>query len=50
MAGDDEGVAERVNKDLQEDKEAVFDAEDTLLGSLASTATVVANVQVHRRG
>jgi argininosuccinate lyase len=35
------------NKDLQEDKEAVFDAEDTLLGSLASTATVVATLQVH---
>jgi argininosuccinate lyase len=34
------------NKDLQEDKEAVFDAEDTLRGSLASTATVVSNVQV----
>lgn len=35
------------NKDLQEDKEAVFDAEDTLLGSLASTATVVALIGVH---
>jgi argininosuccinate lyase len=29
------------NKDLQEDKEAVFDAEDTLAGSLAAAATVV---------
>ena len=29
------------NKDLQEDKEAVFDAEDTLAGSLVATATVV---------
>ena len=29
------------NKDLQEDKEAIFDAEDTLAGSLAATATVV---------
>jgi argininosuccinate lyase len=29
------------NKDLQEDKEAVFDAEDTLAGSLAATGTVV---------
>ena len=29
------------NKDMQEDKEAVFDAEDTLAGSLAATATVV---------
>ncbi len=35
------------NKDLQEDKEAVFDAEDTLSGSLASTATVVASLTVH---
>jgi argininosuccinate lyase len=29
------------NKDLQEDKEAVFDAEDALAGSLAATASVV---------
>jgi argininosuccinate lyase len=35
------------NKDLQEDKEAVFDAEDTLAGSLASTATVIALLTVH---
>jgi argininosuccinate lyase len=35
------------NKDLQEDKEAVFDAEDTLAGSLASTATVIAWLTVH---
>jgi argininosuccinate lyase len=35
------------NKDLQEDKEAVFDAEDTFVGSVASTATVVATLQVH---
>ena len=41
------GLPSGYNKDLQEDKEAVFDAEDTLLGSLASTATVVANVQVY---
>src|SRR5918992_475135 len=41
------GLPSGYNKDLQEDKEAVFDAEDTLLGSLASTATVVANVSVH---
>ena len=34
------GLPSGYNKDLQEDKEAVFDAEDTLLGSLASTATV----------
>jgi argininosuccinate lyase len=41
------GLPSGYNKDLQEDKEAVFDAEDTLLGSLASTATVVANVSVY---
>jgi argininosuccinate lyase len=35
------------NKDLQEDKEAVFDAEDTLAGSVASTATVIAWLTVH---
>ena len=35
------GLPSGYNKDLQEDKEAVFDAEDTLLGSLASTATVI---------
>jgi argininosuccinate lyase len=35
------------NKDLQEDKEAVFDAEDTLLGSISSTATVAALLSVH---
>jgi argininosuccinate lyase len=34
------------NKDLQEDKEAVFDAEDTLIGSLSSTATVIAMLEV----
>ncbi|HUF22614.1 MAG TPA: argininosuccinate lyase [Vicinamibacterales bacterium] len=29
------------SKDLQEDKESIFDAEDTLIGSLKSTAAVV---------
>lgn len=29
------------SKDLQEDKESIFDAEDTLIGSLRSTAAVV---------
>ena len=33
------------NKDLQEDKEAVFDAEDTLRTSLAAVASVVAGLQ-----
>jgi argininosuccinate lyase len=36
------------SKDLQEDKEALFDAEDTLLGSLAATASVVASVTINR--
>jgi argininosuccinate lyase len=35
------GLPSGYNKDLQEDKEAVFDAEDTLLGSLLSAAVVV---------
>jgi argininosuccinate lyase len=35
------GLPSGYNKDLQEDKEAVFDAEDTLLGALGSTATVI---------
>ena len=35
------------NKDLQEDKEAVFDAEDTLAGSVASTATVVETLSIN---
>ena len=41
------GLPSGYNKDLQEDKEAVFDAEDTLFGSIASTATVIANVSVY---
>ncbi len=35
------GLASGYNKDLQEDKEAVFDAEDTVLGSLRAAAAVV---------
>jgi argininosuccinate lyase len=35
------GLPSGYNKDLQEDKEALFDAEDTLLGSLLSAAVVV---------
>ncbi len=35
------GLPSGYNKDLQEDKEALFDAEDTLLGSAAAAATVV---------
>ncbi len=40
------GLPSGYNKDLQEDKEAVFDAEETLRGSLESTATVVATLRV----
>jgi argininosuccinate lyase len=42
------GLPTGYNKDLQEDKEAVFDTEDTLAGSLASTATVVAGLTLRR--
>jgi argininosuccinate lyase len=35
------GLPSGYNKDLQEDKEAVFDAEDTIVGSLISAAAVV---------
>jgi argininosuccinate lyase len=35
------GLASGYNKDLQEDKEAVFDAEDTVRSSLRATAAVV---------
>jgi argininosuccinate lyase len=37
------------SKDLQEDKEAVFDAEDTLRGSLDATATVVGGLGLNRQ-
>src|SRR5688500_2624511 len=33
------------SKDLQEDKESIFDAEDTIIGSLQSTAAVVRSLQ-----
>jgi argininosuccinate lyase len=35
------------SKDLQEDKEALFDAEDTLRGSLEALAMVVRGLEVH---
>lgn len=41
------GLPSGYNKDLQEDKEAVFDAEDTLVGSLLSATAVVASVKVN---
>jgi argininosuccinate lyase len=42
------GLPAGYNKDLQEDKEAVFDAEDTLAGSLSATRTVVAGLVLDR--
>ena len=36
------------SKDLQEDKEAVFEAEDTLAGSLGATASVVRGLAINR--
>jgi argininosuccinate lyase len=36
------------SKDLQEDKEAVFEAEDTLRGSIDAAATVVAGLALNR--
>jgi argininosuccinate lyase len=42
------GTPAGYNKDLQEDKDAVFDAEDTLAGSLAATRAVVAGLALDR--
>jgi argininosuccinate lyase len=42
------GLPAGYNKDLQEDKEAVFDAEDTLMGCLAATRTVVSGLTLDR--
>ena len=42
------GLPSGYNKDLQEDKEAVFDAEDTLAGSLESVAVVVEGLSLNR--
>ena len=36
------------SKDLQEDKESIFDAEDTIIGSLKSTAAVVRSLKFNR--
>ncbi|HYW74215.1 MAG TPA: argininosuccinate lyase [Pyrinomonadaceae bacterium] len=41
------GLPLAYNKDMQEDKEAVFDATDTVLACLQVTATVLRNVQVN---
>ena len=40
------GLPSGYNKDLQEDKEAVFDAEDQVLGSLRATTAVVESIEV----
>ncbi len=42
------GLPSGYNKDLQEDKEAVFDAEDTIAGSLISAAAVVETLTLQR--
>ena len=41
------GLPLAYNKDMQEDKEAVFDTVDTVAGSLAVTATVLRNLRVN---
>src|SRR5262249_44714513 len=42
------GLPTGYNKDLQEDKEAVFDAEETLAGCLAVARSVVAGLTLNR--
>ena len=42
------GLPLAYNKDMQEDKEAIFDAADTLLNCLKVTATVLRNVRVNQ--
>jgi argininosuccinate lyase len=42
------GLPSGYNKDLQEDKQAVFDAEDTLTGCLAAVASVVGGLTLNR--
>jgi argininosuccinate lyase len=41
------GLPLAYNKDMQEDKEAVFDTVDTLKACLAVTATVLANIHLN---
>ncbi len=43
------GLPLAYNKDLQEDKEALFDTIDTLIGSLKVTATVLRNIELNRQ-
>ena len=42
------GLPSGYNKDLQEDKEAIFDAEDTLAGCLATVRAVVSGLTLDR--
>jgi argininosuccinate lyase len=42
------GLPSGYNKDLQEDKEAIFDAEDTLAGCLAAARAVVGGLTLNR--
>lgn len=42
------GLPSGYNKDLQEDKEALFEAEDTLLGCLLAARAVVSSLRVNR--
>jgi len=42
------GLPSGYNKDLQEDKEALFDTEDTLMGSAGAAATVVRTLTLDR--
>jgi len=41
------GLPTGYNKDLQEDKEPLFDSEDTLAVSLAATAAVIGKLELH---
>ena len=43
------GLPVGYSKDLQEDKEAVFEAEDTLAGSLSATASVISTLTLNSR-
>ena len=42
------GLPLAYNKDMQEDKEAVFDAFDTVQSSLRVTSTVMSNIEVNK--
>jgi argininosuccinate lyase len=42
------GLPSGYNKDLQEDKEAIFDAEDTVAGCLAAVRAVISGLTLNR--